>query len=77
MTGPRREHYDPYILIDEVTALLRDRGLTPERVDLEQPGARVTAACMLLRSLNIAPLRDAGTIDLDGQRAYNRRIHGD
>lgn len=69
--------YDPYILIDDVIALLAERGLTPVR---SKSGSRerMQAACMLLNNLGIEPrLAPEATPDLDGHLAYNRRIHGD
>lgn len=52
-----RQSYDPYKLIDEVTALLRDRGLSPE-----QPkggaGEALGGAGQLLRALGVEPLMD-------------------
>lgn len=71
------QSYDPYALINDIEALLRDRGLSPQHVDLEQPGARLTAACVLLRSLDVAPLRGPESLDLDGHLGYHRRVHGD
>jgi hypothetical protein len=69
--------YDPYILIDEVVALLTERGLTPQR-DKRGSGERMQAACMLLNNLGIEPsLAPEYTPDLDGHMNYNRRVHGD
>jgi hypothetical protein len=52
-----RQSYDPYKLIDEVTALLRDRGLSPE---LPQGSASeaLGGAGKLLRALGVEPLMD-------------------
>lgn len=72
------QNYDPYMLVDDVIALLREHGLEPARVDIEQPAARITGASLLLRGLGIAPrrrLEDA--VDLDGHTNYQTRIHGD
>lgn len=72
------QSYDPYQLIRDVEALLVERGVWPEHVDLpKEPGIRVTGACMLLRGLGIEPLmRHEDAID-ENHSAYNRRIHGD
>lgn len=72
-----RQGYDPYTLIDDVITLLTERGLAPQR---DESGARerMQAACMLLNNLGIDPrLAPEATPNLDGQLAYNRRIHGD
>jgi hypothetical protein len=70
--------YDPYELVDDVIDLLRERGLSPERVDVETPAARITGASLLLRGLGIQPARALQDVtDLDGGARYNARMHGD
>ena len=53
-----RQSYDPYKLIDEVTTLLRERGLDPE-LPRGRAGEALGGAGMLLRALGIAPLMEA------------------
>lgn len=73
-----RQSYDPYKLVEEVIALLAERGLEPARVNIEDPGARVKGASLLLRGLGIDPLMSPeDALDLDGNRAYDKRVHGD
>ena len=50
-----RQSYDPYKLIDEVTALLRDRGFTPE-LAAGDAGQALGGAGQLLRALGVEPL---------------------
>ncbi|KZB85820.1 hypothetical protein [Amycolatopsis regifaucium] len=74
---PDPQVYDPYRLIDDVEGLLIQRGHRPERVE-GRAGDRVAGASRLLRGLGIEPLRAPGdALDLDGQRAYQARVHGD
>ncbi|MEU9692252.1 hypothetical protein [Amycolatopsis japonica] len=74
---PEQQVYDPYRLIDDVEGLLIQRGHTPERLD-GRTGDRVAGASRLLRGLGIDPLRAPGdALDLDGQIAYQSRVHGD
>jgi len=71
------ETYDPYRLISEVVAMLTLSGLKPERLE-GHAGDRLAGAGPLLRGLGIEPMmRPEDALDLDGHRAYNRRIHGD
>jgi hypothetical protein len=53
-----RQSYDPYKLIDEVTTLLRERGLDPE-LPRGRAGEALGGAGMLLRALGVQPLMDA------------------
>ncbi|WP_181773802.1 hypothetical protein [Amycolatopsis pittospori] len=74
---PDPQVYDPYRLIDDVVGLLIQRGHRPERLD-GRAGDRVVGASRLLRGLGIDPLRaPADALDLDGQIAYQSRVHGD
>jgi hypothetical protein len=74
----KSQSYDPHRLINDVIELLEQRGLTPERVDIETPGARVLGASLLLRGLGIDPLATPeDALNTNGHLAYNRRIHGD
>jgi hypothetical protein len=50
-----RQSYDPYKLIDEVTALLRERGLSPE-LPTGSAGEALGGAGKLLRALGVEPL---------------------
>lgn len=52
-----RQSYDPYKLIDEVTALLRDRGLSPA-LPSGNAGKALGGAGTLLRALGVEPLMD-------------------
>ena len=74
------QSYDPYKLLTDVDALLRSHGLRPdaELGRLESGLSPVTAACELLRSLDVQPLRRAeDNFDGDASRHYDTRIHGD
>jgi hypothetical protein len=51
------QSYDPYKLIDEVTELLRSRGLEPQ-LPPEAMGEALGGVGKLLRALGIAPLMD-------------------
>ena len=74
---PERQAYDPYRLIDDVEGLLIQRGHRPVRLE-GRAGDRVAGASRLLRGLGIEPLRAPGdALDLDGQVAYQTRVHGD
>jgi hypothetical protein len=53
-----RQTYDPYRLIEEVAALLRDRSLDPD-VAKGHAGDALGGAGMLLRAFGIAPLMDS------------------
>ena len=69
--------YDPYKLIEDVRALLADRGLTPDCIE-GMAGDRLAGASTLLRGLGVEPLMaPEDALDLDGHRSYNARIHGD
>lgn len=58
MTTPQQQIYNPYRLIEEVTELLRDRGLDPYVAE-GRGGDALGGAGMLLRALGIAPLMEA------------------
>jgi hypothetical protein len=58
MTTPQQQIYNPYRLIEEVTELLRDRGLDPY-IAPGNAGDALGGAGMLLRALGIAPLMEA------------------
>lgn len=69
--------YDPRKLVNDVVELLAERGLRP---DLESGKAldRMQAASKLLHNLGITPAAaPEDWLDLDGQRGYNRLVHGD
>lgn len=73
--------YDPLLLTHEVFRLLLDKGLPVDR-EAGDFDAAVDGAAQILRWLGVEPViseRDAGyrQLDLDGQLAYNRRVHGD
>ncbi|QQQ76651.1 hypothetical protein IOD16_37710 [Saccharothrix sp. 6-C] len=69
--------YDPRRLIEDVSALLAERGLQPSP-ESGSAMERKTAASMLLRNLGITPAAaPEDWLDLDGQRGYNRLVHGD
>ncbi|MBP2340427.1 hypothetical protein JOF41_006605 [Saccharothrix coeruleofusca] len=69
--------YDPRRLVEEVAALLVERGLRPDR-DGGSAVERMTAASTLLRNLGIMPtVAPEAWLDLDGQQGYNRLVHGD
>jgi hypothetical protein len=69
--------YDPRRLVEEVAALLSERGLQPNP-DGGSAVERMTGASMLLRNLGITPAAaPEDWLDLDGQRGYNRLVHGD
>lgn len=53
-----RQSYDPYKLIDEVTDLLRARGLSPELRE-GGTGEALGGTGQLLRALGVEPLVDA------------------
>lgn len=70
--------YDPRKLIQDVIALLEDRGLLPvvpegrDRVETE------TAASQLLRGIGIMPAAaPEDWLDLDGGARLSSRLHGD
>jgi hypothetical protein len=55
---PPQQTYNPCRLIDEVAALLRDRGVDPI-IAKGSVGDALGGAGMLLRALGVAPLMDA------------------
>lgn len=74
---PQRQRYDPYQLAEDVAALLRERGLFPERRD-GHAGERLAGAAMLLRGLGAEPLMShEAALDLDGHGRYVARVHDD
>ncbi|MGO1050563.1 hypothetical protein [Crossiella sp. CA198] len=69
--------YDPRRLVEDVIELLTERGLQPDR-DSGTAVDRMTAASKLLRNLGVMPAAaPEDWLDLDGQRGYNRVVHGD
>lgn len=81
MQAPMRTQYNPVQLTHDVYRLLLDKGLPVDREagDLD---AAIDGADKILRWLGIEPvvpewINGYQKADLDGQRAYNRRIHGD
>ena len=69
--------YDPYKLVDDVQRLLEERGMPTEQQE-GMAGERLAGAGMLLRGLGIDPaMAPSDTLDLNGHKNYNSRIHGD
>ena len=69
--------YDPRRLVTEVARLLAEHGVEVDRSkgSLED---RIAGSGMLLRGLGVTPAAaPEDTLDLDGHRGYNARIHGD
>ena len=71
-----RSSYDVQKLVDQVADLLRDNGAN---VDASaDPRRQRRGALDLLVGLGVSPtLPPELSLDLDGGRDYNRRIHGD
>ena len=74
---PTSRSYDPYKLIEEVKALLQEKG-----IELQPPDALgqmlVTGAFQMLRGLGVDPLRaPENHLDLDGGQHYDTRLHED
>jgi len=72
--------YDPTQLVHDVYRLLLDQGLPVEREG--NFDAAVVGAEQILQFLGLKPevpsdLASYRKLDLDGQKAYNRRIHND
>jgi hypothetical protein len=66
-----RQSYDPYKLIDEVTELLRERGLSPA-IPPGSAGEALGGAGMLLRALGVQPLMDAfDSFERTGSRVWS------
>ncbi|GAA3889980.1 hypothetical protein GCM10022243_63540 [Saccharothrix violaceirubra] len=69
--------YDPRQLVEDVFALLTEKGLSPDGGQGD-PLERQAAAGMLLRNFGVVPTVAPETwLDLDGQLGYNRVVHGD
>jgi hypothetical protein len=74
MTWPT---YNREQLIDDVIALLAERGVRTE-IDPDKAGRRQEGAMLLLSGLNVIPtLAPEVALDLDGHARYNAVIHGD
>ncbi len=74
MTWPA---YDTHQLVDEVAQLLRDRGLELDPAD-DRSSYRTRGAADLLSGLGVTPtFPPEQTLDLNGQRSYTARLHGD
>jgi hypothetical protein len=72
--------YDPIQLTHEVFRLLQDKGIPVERIGALD--AAIEGSSQILRYLGMNPvvpsdLAEYRRLDLNGQLAYNRRIHGD
>jgi hypothetical protein len=73
--------YDPVKLTHDVFRLLLDKGLPVDR-EAGDFDAAVDGAGQILRWLGVEPVTSEQNasyrqLDLDGQLAYNRRVHGD
>jgi len=73
--------YDPILLTHEVFRLLLDKGLSVDQ-EAGDFDAAIEGASQILRWLGLEPVipADIATyrrLDMDGQLAYNRRVHGD
>ncbi|WP_028922980.1 hypothetical protein [Pseudonocardia acaciae] len=74
MTWP---HYNQDQLVDDVIALLAEKGITTVP-DPAQAARREQGAAQLLSGLCVIPTRaPEKVLDLDGQARYNRLVHGD
>ena len=71
--------YDPRKLLQDIAAMLEDRGLTV-RVDESPEAASTTTTALytVLRGLGLqAGSAPEDWLDLDGGARYNARVHGD
>jgi hypothetical protein len=74
---PFSKHYEIHALIDDVAALLADRGITPHR-EPNREQQRTQGASALLSGLGVVPtLAPERALDLDGSLHYDARMHGD
>lgn len=81
MDSAARTQYDPVQLTDEVFRLLLEKGVPVDRAAGDFDAA-VDGASHILRWLGVDPVIPESVagyrkLDMDGQLAYNRRIHGD
>lgn len=69
--------YNPRKLVAEVADLLEQRGVTVDR-EHGSAGDLTGGAGMLLRGLGVEPLAaPEDSLDLDGGKRYDARLHGD
>ena len=77
MTAAPWPHYSRDQLIEDVIALLAEKGIIANPPP-ERTGERQQAASTLLSAMSVIPtLRHEDALDLDGHASYNRIVHGD
>lgn len=81
MDTPMPTQYNPIQLTHEVYRLLLDKGLPVDR-NIGDFDAATDGASQILRWLGIEPaipewIAGYQELDMNGQLAYNRRVHGD